>query len=82
MLQRDLFGPSPSGVTPRARFEALAAELGSTDARITAVRAHFMHAASFELELALASEKTVRVVAADALAIEAALDALARDLSR
>lgn len=82
MLFRDVLGTLPNGQTPSERFETLAAELqGLDDPRIAEVRERFGRIVALERELASGTELVVRAVAADALAIERALSALARDLA-
>jgi len=70
MMRRDVFGGAEQ------TFETLATSI--VDARIDEVRARFAHARTLE---ALTDDEAVRAVAADALAIERALTALARDLT-
>ncbi|MFO0686808.1 MAG: hypothetical protein U0234_32395 [Sandaracinus sp.] len=82
MLFRDVLGTLPSGLTPSERFEALAAELGTSDPRIDEVRARFSRIAALERELARGTELVVRSVAAEALGIDEALRSLAKELSR
>jgi hypothetical protein len=84
MLVRDLYAPLPSGVTPRARFDRLAAELedaGATDARLADVRDRFDALMPLQAGIANGSTADMRKAAAEALAIERALSSLARDLS-
>lgn len=80
MLYKDVFGAADGTPTPRERFEALAAALGTQDARLADVRARFARITALERELAGGTELVVRSVAADALAIDQALASLAREL--
>ncbi len=84
MLSRDLYAPLPSGPTPRARFDALAAELraaGVADARLAEVSGRFEGLAALRGSLEGGDLALIRRAAEEALAIERALSSLANELS-
>lgn len=84
MLVRDLYAPLPSGQTPRARFDVLAAELaraGATDARLADVAARFDGLLELRAAIDEGDQPAIRRAAAEALEIERDLSSLAGDLS-